>query len=91
MSQCDDSDASMVLRVLEGGNVVYWSHCCVPDLHSLKRKGEEKNPQLKGSWNVSNLNDLYFGYQDEYTHCVWFIQSLSGVRILRIRVVNEKK
>lgn len=63
----------------------------MPDLHSLKGKGEEKEPQLKGSWNVSSLSDLYFGYPDEYAHCVWFIQSLSRVRILRIRVVNENK
>lgn len=43
------------------GNVISWSHCCVPDLHSLKGKGEVKEPQLEGSWKVSNLNVLYCG------------------------------
>lgn len=32
-----------------------------------------------------------FGYWDECAHCVWFIESLSGVCVLRIRLVSEKK
>lgn len=63
----------------------------MPDLHSLKGKEEEKEPQLEGSWKVSDLSELYFGYWDERAHCVWFIQSLSGVCILRIRVFSGKK
>lgn len=61
----------------------------MPDLHSLKGEGEEKEPQTEGSWKVSNLSDLYLGYGHECAHLVWFIQSLSGV--LRIKVVSEKK
>jgi len=63
----------------------------VPDLNSLKGKGEEKEPQMEESWKVSNLSDLYFGYWAECAHCVWFTQSHSGVHILRIRVVTDKK
>lgn len=63
----------------------------MPDLHSLKGKGEEKEPQLEGSWQVSNLSDLCPGCWDECAHCMWFFQSLPAVHIVRIRVVNGKK